>query len=103
VAAELSRQGWSLLARNWRGEHGELDIIASLRGRLRFVEVKLREPEDPVGLECISASKRRHLARAAEEWLMDYEDLYDEACFLVVLVEGGQMSWLDHAFDAGPR
>ncbi len=89
-----------MLARNWRFAGGELDIVVERDGRLRVVEVKARAPDDPVGLEVIDARKRGHLVRAAEAFLLDYEDVYDEVCFLVALVEGEQITWLDHAFDA---
>lgn len=100
VAASLESEGWRVLARNWRCEVGELDLVVARDGRLRVVEVKARAPDDPVGLDVIDARKRRHLARAAEAFLMSYDDVYDEVCFLIALVEGEQITWLDHAFDA---
>ncbi len=100
VAEALEEQGWRVLARNWRFQGGELDIVVAREGRLRVVEVKARAPDDPVGLEVIDARKRRHLVRAAEAFLSSYEDVVDEVCFLVALVEGERITWLDHAFDA---
>lgn len=89
-----------MLARNWRFEGGELDLVVARGGVLRVVEVKARAPDDPVGLDAIDAHKRRCLARAAEAFLSSYEDVVDEVCFLVALVEGQQITWLDDAFDS---
>jgi putative endonuclease len=104
VATELEAGGWTLLARNWRGGGGELDIVARRQDALRFVEVKERGPDDLVGLEAIDANKQRHLVRAARAWLAGYDEPFDEVCFLVILVEpsesGWNLTWIDNAFDA---
>jgi len=42
VARWLERSGWSILARNWRGTRGELDIVAASGTCLAFIEVKAR-------------------------------------------------------------
>lgn len=99
VADALVAQGWTVLARNWSGAGGELDLVVGRAGVLRFVEVKARAPDDPVGIEAVDGRKRRRLVRAAEAWLADHEDIVDEACFLVALVEGERITWFDNAFD----
>ena len=88
-----------MLARNWRGAAGELDLVVRDGGRLRFVEVKLRQPDDPVGLECVSARKLQKVRRAAEAFLQDYTDLVDEACLMVALVHGRPGDFRVHLFD----
>lgn len=66
----LLRQGYTLLAGNWRSPEGELDLIAEVDGTLVFVEVKTRRtaafgaPE-----EAISPRKIRHLIRSAAAYL----------------------------------
>lgn len=65
----LQGLGYRVVARNWRGRSGEVDIIAFDRERLVFVEVKSRSsaefgsPERAIGEE-----KRQALARAAREY-----------------------------------
>ncbi|MBN1347278.1 MAG: YraN family protein [Phycisphaerae bacterium] len=66
----LKRQGYRILAKNYRCPAGEIDVIA-LDGRtIAFVEVKTRQgqaqadPEDTV-----TASKRRKLYQVARYWL----------------------------------
>ena len=95
----MQADGWTVLDRNWRGAGGELDLVVSKRGRLRFVEVKARAEGDPVGIEAVGASKRSHLVRAARAWLRTHEPEVEEMAFLVAMVEGDGITWYDDAFD----
>ncbi len=99
MADALEARGWTILARNWRGQGGELDIVALKEGRLRIVEVKLRAADDLVGLEAIDHRKQARLRRAAEAWLSQTDVDYDEVCFAVAWLEGGELTWIDDAFD----
>lgn len=93
MASLLCAHGWHVLARNWSGANGELDLVVRDGGRLRFVEVKLRQPDDPVGLECIDGRKLSRCRNAAEAFLLGYDDLVEEACLMVAMVtpRGGQL------------
>ncbi len=100
MAEALIADGWCLLARNWRGARGELDVVAERAGVLRFVEVKLRDPDDPLSDESVNASKRDRLRSAARLWLSERGDPVGDACFLVAIVgTGGSIQWIDNAFD----
>ncbi|HVZ25011.1 MAG TPA: YraN family protein [Sediminibacterium sp.] len=69
AAHYLQSRGYTILAVNWRHRHWEVDIIASKKGHLHFVEVKTRKslrygyPE-----ESITREKMRHLRNAAEAY-----------------------------------
>ena len=69
AAAWLEKKGYTLLERNWRFRHWEVDIIASKDRFLHFVEVKTRHslrygrPE-----ESITRDKMSNLRNAAEEY-----------------------------------
>ena len=70
AAAELERQGFRIVARNWRRPEGELDLVADDRGVCVFVEVRSRtglEQGDP--LESITPRKRARVIRAARLFL----------------------------------
>ena len=99
VAQALIAEGWSVLSRNWRGGGGELDIVAVRQGSLRFVEVKTRSHDDPVGIECVGRSKQAKLSRAARAWLAKSDSPFDNVAFMVVLVEPTGLTWYDDAFD----
>ncbi len=76
VAAErLEAEGYSILERNFRSRHGELDLVAKGGGYLVFCEVKTRVARgagDPYGpLTAVGPGKRRQLRRMAREWLVE--------------------------------
>ena len=101
VATLLSMQGWDVVARNWRGGGGELDLVVARGGALRIVEVKARAPGDPYGpAAAVGPTKRRRLVRAAEAFLSRWKGGLDEVAFMVALVEGDVVTFIDDAFDA---
>lgn len=103
VANALAAQGWSVLARNWRGEGGELDLVVSRDGVLRFVEVKAREGERFDDDELVPIGKRLKLISAADAFLAGWAESPKEACFLLAVVdltvEPWPIRWLDDPFD----
>ena len=66
----LIQHGYTILHRNWRHGHDELDLIATKNDLLRFVEVKYRSsnhhghPEDAV-----NKRKVKTLIRCIEQFL----------------------------------
>jgi putative endonuclease len=66
----LKKLGFRLLARNYRCRGGEVDIIATDRGTIVFVEVKARN-NAAYGLPQLAVTpfKQRQIARAAQIWL----------------------------------
>ena len=71
AAKYLSEKGYTILHQNWRHSHWEVDIIASFKNILHFIEVKTRRtgkfgfPEDDV-----SEKKIKNLINASEEFLL---------------------------------
>ena len=57
----LLEKGYSILARNFRCRHGEIDIIAAKGGAVAFVEVKTRL----FGRESVTAAKRQRIRNCA--------------------------------------
>ncbi len=75
VARYLRKQGYTLLASQWRCRFGELDLVAKdRRGTLCFVEVKLRG-EDSIALprEFVDQRKQARLRAAAAAYMSQYE------------------------------
>ena len=74
AAAYLEEQGWEVLDRNWRGQAGELDIVALQGEDLVVVEVKTRTG-DGFGhpAEAVTAAKLARLRRLAGQWLACHE------------------------------
>ena len=70
AAAELESAGLTVVARNWRCDAGEIDIVA-LEGRtLVICEVKTRTSTRYGGpFEAVTGHKAARLRRLATEWL----------------------------------
>ena len=75
AAAHLERQGYRILARNWRRPEGEIDLVAGKDDLCVFVEVRSRTGTDRGHpLETVDARKRARVRRAARVFL-DQETL----------------------------
>lgn len=74
LAAEyLRRQGYTILARNYRCRYGEVDIIASHNGFVAFVEVKLRKNSSyGAPREAVTYAKQKKLRTTALTWLGEH-------------------------------
>ena len=70
IACELLiKHGHTVIERNWRSGHLEIDIISLDGIGIHFVEVKTRRPPlqaDPQ--ECVNLAKQRRIAKAAQGW-----------------------------------
>jgi putative endonuclease len=86
VADLLEADGWAVLARNWRGAGGELDLVVGRGGVLRFVEVKARSLGDDSGIDAVGPGKRRRLTAAGRAWLAEHGPPEREVAFLVAVV-----------------
>lgn len=76
AAAEyLEKRGYVILARNFRAERGEVDIIAREGDALVFVEVKARSSNRYGYPEySVSPKKRLHLLSAAEKYILEHPE-----------------------------
>lgn len=70
----LEGKGWRILDRNWRGDAGEIDIVAMDGNTLVVVEVKTRTGTGfghPA--ESVTLTKLTRLRRLAGQWLSTHE------------------------------
>lgn len=93
----LLRQGYRILARNWRHQHLELDIVAEIENVLVIVEVKLRAsnafgaPE-----EFVTKSKQKKLIRAADVYIKE-NNINTETRFDVIsIIQNPQEIHVEH-------
>ncbi len=69
AALYLQKQGFKILAKNWRTKWCEIDIVARKYGTVFFVEVKHRENDFfGDGLQAITKKKLAQMKFAAELW-----------------------------------
>ena len=75
AAGYLEAKGYKILERNYRNEHGEIDLVARDGEDIVFVEVKTRSNAD-FGFpeEAVDAEKQAHLVGTAEGYLQDRTD-----------------------------
>ena len=75
VARFLRKQGYVLLASQWRCRFGELDLVAKARrGTICFVEVKLRGAGSiALPREFVDARKQERLRKTAAAYLSSHD------------------------------
>ncbi len=108
----LTRQGYDVVARNWRGAHGEVDLIARQGDLVAFVEVKTRDRgflASPA--EAIDPAKRGRIIQTAREYLAqaggNLQPRFDAALVVTQTQEGmtsvHSFEYIAGAFDGGGR
>lgn len=83
----LAEKGYTILRRNFKGRHGEIDIIAAKGEYLIFAEVKTRTlsvAASPYGrpAAAVTKEKQRHIIAAAEEYLLKNPSLSENVRFM---------------------
>ena len=93
------RHGYEVVARNWRCEHGELDLVLTAPGLVVFCEVKARAGDGFGGPQgAVDARKQRRLRRLALAWLASNRPGAAEVRFDVAAVVGARVEVIEGAF-----
>lgn len=99
----LQTHGYDILARNFRGRSGEIDLIAYEGDCVVFVEVKTRTTtEFGQPSEAVNSAKQRALRRAADEFRVSH-DLH-ERCYrfdivsILITRDGPEITLYRNAF-----
>jgi len=67
----LEENGYAIRSVNWRGQRGELDVVAEKGGWLVFVEVRTKRSRYyGFAKEAVDERKRRQMRRVAEEYIV---------------------------------
>ncbi len=74
AADYYEKNGYRLLCRNFKGTHGEIDIIAEKDAYIVFAEVKLRAVLSQKPAEAVDSQKMLHIVNTANEFLCEYKD-----------------------------
>lgn len=74
AADYYANNGYRLLCRNFKGTHGEIDIIAEKDAYIVFAEVKLRAVLSQKPAEAVDSQKMLHIVNTANEFLCEYKD-----------------------------
>ena len=102
AAKFLESQGLQIVARNYRGRFGEIDLIARDGATLVFVEVRARGNNAFGGAAAsITASKREKLVRTALQYLATAGRTPPCRFDAVLLThDSGPVEWIRDAFSA---
>ncbi|QEP44130.1 YraN family protein [Ectothiorhodospiraceae bacterium BW-2] len=96
----LQQQGCRLLQRNFRCKVGEIDLIMELGEQLLFIEVRYRHTlSHGTSAATVTRNKQQKLIRAAKFWLQ-YHPMNRPCRFDVIAIDGGDLNWIQHAFEA---
>ena len=103
AAAYLCGLGHTVLDRNWRAGHLEIDIVTMASDGIHFVEVKSRVfPAEAPPEESVGAAKRGRIAAAASRWIRKHGTGDMEYAFDVVSVvfkgDGYAVEYFSRAF-----
>ena len=99
AAAWYERNGYRVVARNWRCRDGELDIVARRGPTVVFCEVKTRASAAfGVPAEAVTPAKQRKLRALAVLWLRSTGTHPAELRFDVASVLGGKLEIIESAF-----
>jgi len=102
AAAYLQARGWTVLDRNYRFGHKEIDLVVRRGRTVAFVEVKSRASSrfgDPI--LAITRAKRREIHRVATVWIARHGHVGDEYRFdAVTVVWNAGQTVISHVEDA---
>lgn len=102
VARDYERRGYRILHRRWRGQSGEVDLIAvGPSHEMAFVEVKKSRSFDHAA-QRLAGRQARRICRAAEEFLETQPmGTLTDSRFDVALVDAsGATQIIENAFQA---
>lgn len=102
--AFLERQGFHLVAANYRCRRGEIDLVMQQETLLIFVEVRLRNSQGFGGAAAsVTRAKQQKIIASAESFLHHHPEFSHCNCRFDVLAlqvstQGWQVDWLPAAF-----
>lgn len=99
AARHYERAGYRVVARNWRCNAGELDLVLRGEGILVFAEVKTRS-SDRFGIpaEAVTRDKQLRIRRLAQRFCAETGERARELRFDVVSVLRGRVEVIEGCF-----
>jgi putative endonuclease len=101
AAEHLKKAGYKILFRNWKWGKHEIDIIAEIKDRVVFIEVKTRSAELMIQLQdLISREKQKSIIWAAEGYIKKYYIDKESRFDVITIISKGDRFEIDHIEDA---
>jgi putative endonuclease len=99
AARRYEARGYTVVARNWRCNDGELDLVLRGPGVLVFAEVKTRSSDRfGVPAEAVTPAKQRRIRKLAQRFCADTGERARSLRFDVVSVLRGQVEIIENCF-----
>lgn len=99
AAAHYRRVGYDVIDRNWRCEHGEIDLVLRADRLIVFCEVKARRSAGFGGaVAAVTYAKQRRIRRLAAMWLSDHALEPVDVRFDVAAITGVDLEVYEAAF-----
>ena len=99
AAQHYRANGYTVLARNWRCRHGEIDLICARGRTLVICEVKARSrTAQGHPLEAVTPAKQRRLRRLATAYVIEQAVYWEEIRFDVASLLGRDLDIVEGAF-----
>jgi len=102
VINRLKKEGFSILDQNYKKQFGEIDIIASKKNLLIFVEVKMRKVSYFNMSFLIGPLKQKKIISVAKDYLARYDHSSKVCRFDIALIEGTKknhtIQYIENAF-----
>lgn len=96
----LRRHGLTLITRNYRCRHGEIDLIMHDDQTTVFVEVRRRTHHQfGSGSESVHTGKQRRLILTAKHWLSLHDPNRHCRFDIISVDQGWDITWIRHAFE----
>lgn len=104
VECYLEKQGFSILARNFRTKEGELDIVGRKDNLIVCVEVKTRTTIHFVTSTVITPSKQKKIIKAAKYFKSQQKYIDTAIRFDVALYNASteEITYIENAFYGSP-
>ncbi len=97
----LLKSGYEILEKNWRHNHLEIDIIASINSTLVIIEVKLRasnffgNPE-----EFVTKTKQKRVIKAADFYIKENNINWETRFDVVSIIQNSDELTVEHIIGA---
>lgn len=99
AARWYQRAGYEIVARNWRCDIGEIDLLVKRGNELVVAEVKTRATDRfGVPAYAVNFAKQKKLRALARAWLASNDGYFAEVRFDVVSVIGRDVEVIEAAF-----
>jgi len=101
ASAFLLKKGYKIIKRKYVSGHSEVDLVASIEGKIIFVEVKTRASaylSDPSLL--VTRKKQKQVIMAADRFMKEFHPEKESRFDIVIIITNKEYTSVDHIEDA---